>query len=103
MFNVGNLIGFIIFFLIIPIQILFLYIQYRKIIPVVQTKRALKIWEYLPGTHQWGITIEYKRICSIDDDSYKWYKIQKLNMTATIVLGLLLLLLFIKAVILPHL
>lgn len=96
MVDIGKLIGFIIFFLIIPIQVFFHYIQFSKILPVVRESRGSKFWDYVPGTHQWNITLEYRRLCSTGEASYKWYRIQKTNMVLNLVLGILLMLLFVK-------
>jgi hypothetical protein len=93
--NIGKLIGIIIFILIIPIQVFFHYIQFSKILPEVRKNRGSRFWDYVPGTHQWGITVEYRKLFSNSEAPYKWYRIQKASMILNLVLGILLMLCFL--------
>lgn len=94
-----NLISFILFSMLLPLGIFFYLVQFTKIIPKLRKIRGKRFWDTVPGTHQWNLTKEYKRLCSEDNESLIWYEIQKWNLFITICLLFVLGLIFFEPLI----
>ncbi len=94
-----NWIYVIMFCMLLPLGIIYYMVQFKIIIPKLRELRGKKFLDTVPGTHQWNLTREYKRLCSKNDERLIWFEVQKWNFLISIFLIVILALIFFEPVI----